>query len=107
FFQAEDGIRDYLVTGVQTCALPILAFHKFLEISAPSERFVFLDEHEDSIGDGWFFVSVQSEWPNTAWDDIPGSRHGGGCDLSFEIGRASCREGVWDVVLGSGRVSTR
>src|SRR3989454_1043432 len=26
FFQAEDGIRDYKVTGVQTCALPI--FHQ-------------------------------------------------------------------------------
>src|SRR5438552_19080039 len=25
FFQAEDGIRDDLVTGVQTCALPILS----------------------------------------------------------------------------------
>src|SRR5207244_10291567 len=25
FFQAEDGIRDDLVTGVQTCALPISA----------------------------------------------------------------------------------
>src|SRR5205807_7260479 len=29
FFQAEDGIRDYKVTGVQTCALPI--FIEFLE----------------------------------------------------------------------------
>src|SRR5256885_2892441 len=26
FFQAEDGIRDYKVTGVQTCALPISRF---------------------------------------------------------------------------------
>src|SRR5947208_9173287 len=26
FFQAEDGIRDDLVTGVQTCALPISSF---------------------------------------------------------------------------------
>src|SRR5690606_41123140 len=25
FFQAEDGIRDFHVTGVQTCALPIFA----------------------------------------------------------------------------------
>src|SRR5688500_19923456 len=25
FFQAEDSIRDYKVTGVQTCALPILS----------------------------------------------------------------------------------
>src|SRR5256885_5802522 len=32
FFQAEDGIRDYKVTGVQTCALPIL--------SAAQRRFV-------------------------------------------------------------------
>src|SRR5256885_6798318 len=28
FFQAEDGIRDYKVTGVQTCALPILAANR-------------------------------------------------------------------------------
>src|SRR2546426_8821443 len=27
FFQAEDGIRDYKVTGVQTCALPIFRPH--------------------------------------------------------------------------------
>src|SRR5687767_15267244 len=29
FFQAEDGIRDKLVTGVQTCALPI-CFHRLV-----------------------------------------------------------------------------
>src|SRR5438034_4578942 len=28
FFQAEDGIRDHCVTGVQTCALPISRFWK-------------------------------------------------------------------------------
>src|SRR2546423_8242570 len=28
FFQAEDGIRDKLVTGVQTCALPIFRRHE-------------------------------------------------------------------------------
>src|SRR2546422_3440334 len=27
FFQAEDGIRDVAVTGVQTCALPIYRHH--------------------------------------------------------------------------------
>src|SRR5438034_7514884 len=27
FFQAEDGIRDHCVTGVQTCALPICSEH--------------------------------------------------------------------------------
>src|SRR5437588_3979851 len=27
FFQAEDGIRDHCVTGVQTCALPIFTLN--------------------------------------------------------------------------------
>src|SRR5206468_6301442 len=30
FFQAEDGIRDLIVTGVQTCALPI-SFRSIIE----------------------------------------------------------------------------
>src|SRR5205823_11024233 len=34
FFQAEDGIRDKLVTGVQTCALPISK----AEVGQPSSR---------------------------------------------------------------------
>src|SRR6266404_4296169 len=32
FFQAEDGIRDKLVTGVQTCALPILSSDVFIRV---------------------------------------------------------------------------
>src|SRR5256885_10456792 len=36
FFQAEDGIRDYKVTGVQTCALPISP-HQFERAPAVAE----------------------------------------------------------------------
>src|SRR5438132_6955756 len=32
FFQAEDGIRDHCVTGVQTCALPILRYQQVVEL---------------------------------------------------------------------------
>src|SRR3989454_4672831 len=32
FFQAEDGIRDYKVTGVQTCALPISESRTFVNV---------------------------------------------------------------------------
>src|SRR3712207_7573770 len=40
FFQAEDGIRDIGVTGVQTCALPIYArFRAALEGLADSLQF--------------------------------------------------------------------
>src|SRR5260221_7847142 len=36
FFQAEDGIRDHCVTGVQTCALPICRVAPV--VSAPRDR---------------------------------------------------------------------
>src|SRR2546425_6163270 len=41
FFQAEDGIRDKLVTGVQTCALPIFledGFHVADERALPASQ---------------------------------------------------------------------
>src|SRR5256886_9417778 len=40
FFQAEDGIRDLTVTGVQTCALPILTATRIppLAHSSPGAR---------------------------------------------------------------------
>src|SRR2546421_9124000 len=34
FFQAEDGIRDLIVTGVQTCALPIWRRHHAVVVAA-------------------------------------------------------------------------
>src|SRR2546425_12256241 len=39
FFQAEDGIRDKLVTGVQTCALPIFLApeHATSRVAAPKD----------------------------------------------------------------------
>src|SRR2546425_9007601 len=46
FFQAEDGIRDKLVTGVQTCALPISA-----AVAAPAagSETVLLAEDEELV----------------------------------------------------------
>src|SRR5688500_19826752 len=55
FFQAEDGIRDYKVTGVQTCALPILkragATHLLVEANARElPNLLFLGEAEVPFG---------------------------------------------------------
>src|SRR5258706_14461320 len=41
FFQAEDGIRDWSVTGVQTCALPIC-------FSGPASRCIFKPDRKSS-----------------------------------------------------------
>src|SRR5690625_7957652 len=39
FFQAEDGIRDGHVTGVQTCALPISNNHKKAVLTNPTTTY--------------------------------------------------------------------
>src|SRR5256885_6483640 len=47
FFQAEDGIRDYKVTGVQTCALPIyfLLLHRGQQQADGAQAFAVLGAH--------------------------------------------------------------
>src|SRR3989454_1355621 len=58
FFQAEDGIRDYKVTGVQTCALPI-----FDEVS--DQAGITRPTHDVlSFGGGFF------DYDNDGWQDI-------------------------------------
>src|SRR5437879_13600887 len=45
FFQAEDGIRDTSVTGVQTCALPISLPQGSVGFSIDGQRVVIVAEH--------------------------------------------------------------
>src|SRR2546430_6002383 len=44
FFQAEDGIRDLTVTGVQTCALPILKLQVEAGFCSPTDPNLFKQE---------------------------------------------------------------
>src|SRR2546421_346457 len=69
FFQAEDGIRDLIVTGVQTCALPIFGPGQRLHRSIPGRAFAFEKKCHEPPGGGVLVVR-------------------------FKIGRASCRERV-------------
>src|SRR6476660_4491643 len=51
FFQAEDGIRDDLVTGVQTCALPISREPEWLGPAIPPGE-ILLEEYLKPLGLG-------------------------------------------------------
>src|SRR2546430_17615575 len=90
FFQAEDGIRDLTVTGVQTCALPILARHSARRGIARMFAVAAV------------LMLPVAAWPMThqGWSAIPGKAWIG---LALvKIGRASCRGRVEDsVVAGS------
>ena len=62
FFQAEDGIRDRLVTGVQTCALPIYLLHntdKRLLPSGSPRTIVVVGRLADSVGGALFTFGRQ------------------------------------------------
>src|SRR6266404_7787308 len=50
FFQAEDGIRDKLVTGVQTCALPIAHLKQ--------TRNLFCKDNTGVLSLGWTVLSA-------------------------------------------------
>src|SRR5256885_3946915 len=95
FFQAEDGIRDYKVTGVQTCALPILAvYDTFCTLPAllPSQL----------LADGDSPAVVFRRWMNCARVNTPAPDVDAAVSSSHEIGRASCRGRVEiSVVAGS------
>src|SRR2546426_7972191 len=65
FFQAEDGIRDYKVTGVQTCALPIsflllLAFDHTYSLSNANRS-------KNVPGDGSLSHAATVESPPLPW----------------------------------------
>src|SRR5256885_10312953 len=85
FFQAEDGIRDYKVTGVQTCALPIFT-HVELEIYI-TEFDVRDDTFPDDVATRDTMIAETAEKFLTGVLRIPAVK-------IVKIGRASCRERV-------------
>lgn len=72
---------------------------KLSEIIDPSPvmKWVFLDEREDSINDGWFAVSMDG-WPNNKRAyrivDYPASYHNGAGGISFADGHSEIRKWV-------------
>ena len=60
FFQAEDGIRDHCVTGVQTCALPI-STDLFDQMDVIAEKASELDGVPRFRGDVKLVMTTRSE----------------------------------------------
>src|SRR5688572_32331357 len=87
FFQAEDGIRDLTVTGVQTCALPISSGERYEAQVAETQHRVRSGESLSSIASRYgTSIATIAELNNL---DRPYRIRAG-----QEIGRASCRERV-------------
>src|SRR5437870_10535894 len=92
FFQAEDGIRDGHVTGVQTCALPICCARSSIERGNGLIPFGDMTQ---------VFGAGSPEWNEAvaSFNAAPGTAAKAKAQTDFvgiaiQIGRASCRERV-------------
>src|SRR5260221_6611414 len=88
-YQAEDGIRDHCVTGVQTCALPISGAEitaERLAVASFSYRLsLWLPNDAAEVWDRFYLSICETQFKR---------RESGAVLASSKIGRASCRERV-------------
>jgi prepilin-type N-terminal cleavage/methylation domain-containing protein/prepilin-type processing-associated H-X9-DG protein len=66
-------------------------FLKSVSIPNPSQLFVILDEHPDSINDGFLQTDPHtdiSQWSPPTWNDLPATYHDGACGFAFADGHS-------------------
>src|SRR5690606_41102911 len=103
FFQAEDGTRDFHVTGVQTCALPICFIDeqpRFIQQLAEDlfeSRYIIRMNIIKNTMPGPFLTGVTKDF-------LYGWRRIDDYTVGIEFGRASCRDRV---ELGADRRTIR
>ena len=64
---------------------------------APVDAWVFIDEHADSINDGFFHIRMGQ---TKVWYDLPASYHGGSGALAFADGHAEIKRWTDDYLKG-------
>src|SRR5699024_11580925 len=99
FFQAEDGIRDRNVTGVQTCALPISRAEGAIGYVEMSHLHGL---NAASIGVGDEFVDISPEAAAQVVADSPRSEQTTGeYDLALDLDYGTTEQGSYPLVLVS------
>jgi prepilin-type N-terminal cleavage/methylation domain-containing protein/prepilin-type processing-associated H-X9-DG protein len=79
------GDAGYFTRGGANVNNPTyVQFFKLGQIRAPSQVFVFIEEHPDSVNDGYFLNKDES----SRWNDLPASYHNGGVNLSLADGHS-------------------
>ena len=75
---------NFSTNGVNINNPDYIQFFKITQIPQPTDIFVFLDEHPDSINDGYFLDrDYYSEW-----HDLPATYHNGATAFSFADGHS-------------------
>jgi prepilin-type N-terminal cleavage/methylation domain-containing protein/prepilin-type processing-associated H-X9-DG protein len=82
---------DIWATGVNTYDSNYRQFLKLADIPQPAQIFVTLDEHPNSINDGYYLNTSANL--NASWGDAPAAYHNGACGFSFADGHSEIH--VW------------
>jgi prepilin-type N-terminal cleavage/methylation domain-containing protein/prepilin-type processing-associated H-X9-DG protein len=78
---------EFMKSAVNTNNPHYKQFLRLGDITNPSTIFSFIEEHPDSIDDGYFLNRFYS----TKWNDLPASYHAGGANLAYVDGHAEWR----------------
>ena len=84
FSIGEDPTAHGLNWGLQQ----FRQYLKQTQVPRPTKTWLFIDEHPDSINDGYFITSPDA----SNWQDLPASYHNGACGFSFADGHSEIRK---------------
>ena len=84
--QSVNGYPEYLNPISILGLIPSWKMFTLIRVPTPSQLFVFIDEHPDSMFDAQFGNPVGMPFWSTMWFDVPADRHNQGACLSFADG---------------------
>ena len=87
FGRFSDG-NDETAGGTSWGITGYVQYLKQTRVPKPSKTWLFLDEHPDSINDGFFINNPNADH----WQDIPACYHNGACGFSFADGHSEIRK---------------
>jgi prepilin-type processing-associated H-X9-DG protein len=79
--------NDLTATGLNWGFPQYVQYLKQTRVPKPARTWLVIDEHPDSINDGYFINNPSA----SSWQDIPSSLHNGGCSLSFADGHTELK----------------
>jgi prepilin-type N-terminal cleavage/methylation domain-containing protein/prepilin-type processing-associated H-X9-DG protein len=103
--RTQPRIRSYTLNGYLGCSNPVLEWASRMKTTysqiarmtdpSPAKLFVFIDEHEKSIEDGFWEFSFVGGDGGDDWLSLPADRHTQGCSLSFADGHVESWKWLW------------